>query len=379
MEVKMNSMYQHYRSVTAIARDWLYYPHLQDEFYLDTVFKENYARDFIMSYFTAGGKLSAFNWMRNNDLFEMADYRANHTLSAYLFGVFLHEGFHMRLRKGIPMLHAEHKKNFLYFWWLVCLFHDAAFSLENVSDKFIVSCSNTRDFMKFFDIKEYNLLNVIKRSDIRANTNNSALIKNYYLYRADNNKIDHGIAGAILLYDRLMKMYNEAKNNEGIKGRVRFTSSNLRFSREFPKHIRYISEKIAMHNMYRAKPHQIEIYKKYNLHSLIPNENNDHLLSCDDKNSLLFLLGLVDSIEPLKCFNRGDRGLDPSFILENLLCKINSKKFEIMLYSEMPEFESYLNDIENLKKWLNVSINTRESPVKIVINEADQIDDEEVA
>lgn len=372
MNPKMKSIYTHYYEITEVADNWLYYTSLMYNFNLDTVFQENNSKHFIKAYFSAGGKNKAFDWMKNNKVFKILNDRANHAMSAFLLGIVLRDSLHMRMREGIPMLHKEHKKNFLYFWSLICLYHDVAFNLERKSDKFIKHCLTIQEFSQEFEI-QYNLLDEIKDSEIRST------IKKYYSYIiAEKNLIDHGIAGAMLFYDGMMKAYYDAKKEANITKQEPFAISGLKFNKNFPNHICYIAKIIAQHNIWRANDHSKNKYVEHQLNNLIPNENNDHMLVCGDKHNLLFLLGLIDSIEPLKCFNR-EQSHDPYSILKNLLCNINYRKEMITFSCTMAEFDTYKQSVKKLEDWLDVSVDFNEGIVSILINQESKKEKERVA
>ena len=55
---------------------------------------------------------------------------------------------------------------------------------------------------------------------------------------------------------------------------------------------------IAVHNMWRATEETESIYESFGLHELIPNSDNHHIIYYKD-NPFLFLLGIVDSIDPI--------------------------------------------------------------------------------
>lgn len=366
----MKNLYAHYSNLTAIADNWLYYVNVRNLFTLDTIFTKNYSKRFIESYFFEGGKSKAFEWIKEEKLFEIPAERANHTMSAFLMGIMLRDSLHMDMKK-LPKIDNSIKRNFLYFWSLTCLYHDIAFNLETNSSSFIKSCRNIHEFIYRFRIK-YNLLHALKH------TNTSSLIENYYLYRADHGYIEHGIAGAMLFYDGLMKAYYAAKEERDIKKNESFDYKGLRFSRDFPKRISYIAEIIAKHNLWRAKPNEEEEYLKYNLNVLIPNAYNDHILSYGEEHNLLFLLGLIDTIEPLKCYRR--YGItDPYDIIKNLLHDVNYNKFEITFKSNKSEFNAYMNDVKKLQDWMDVKIYDDIETIKIIINKEKTQEEEEIA
>ena len=83
---------------------------------------------------------------------------------------------------------------------------------------------------------------------------------------------------------------------------------------------------IAMHNIWSSgeKEEIKEKYRNLGLESLITGESDIFPISIKD-NPLLFLLGLVDTIEPIKTFNC----LEPQYVLENIL--IDFDKIKLLL------------------------------------------------
>ena len=81
-----------------------------------------------------------------------------------------------------------------------------------------------------------------------------------------------------------------------------------------------------MHNIWSSgeKEEIKEKYKDLGLESLITGESDIFPISIKD-NPLLFLLGLVDTIEPIKTFNC----LEPQYVLENIL--IDFDKIKLLL------------------------------------------------
>lgn len=81
-----------------------------------------------------------------------------------------------------------------------------------------------------------------------------------------------------------------------------------------------------MHNIWSSgeKEEIKEKYRNLGLESLITGESDIFPISIKD-NPLLFLLGLVDTIEPIKTFNC----LEPQYVLENIL--IDFDKIKLLL------------------------------------------------
>jgi len=212
-----------------------------------------------------------------------------------------------------------------------------------------------QDFIHYFQI-EYSLL---------EHSADRELISNYYDYIINKHKhVDHGIAGAMLFFNAMMKEYHEARKESGIKKNDSFVYNGKKFSKDYIKHIVLISTTIAKHNMWRANPETQVDFETYNLFELIPKEDDSHKVSIDDssendKEKLLFLLGLVDTLEPIKNLGR-DRNksplMNPYIVLEKIKIKFDSKNKKVILYCPQPYKEDYEHSIKGIVDWMNVGL-----------------------
>lgn len=357
---------ERYNMLLAERNKWNYYESVETEHKISDMLLENRAEKFIQDVFLQGGKSQAIN-IEHSDMFLIARERANHTLSAFLLGIILQEELHISMRE-LPKLHDSIHLNFLYFWSLTCLYHDYATRIEDESSIYFEQLDTIEKFEDFFKV-EYSLV---------KDSSEGELYKNYYLYRASEKIVDHGIAGATLIYDALMQEYNNALLCNGEKKKARVEHNSLTFSKDFPKHVMFIANTIAKHNLWRASPDREEVYRNFNLEQLIPNENGDHIISLDEKkknikNKFLFILGLVDTLEPIKCMGR-DKNIcienDPIKVLQEIKLRFDYK--ERALYVICPErwYADYSKNAIGLKDWLDVRVECidQTNEVKIVLN-----------
>lgn len=144
-----------------------------------------------------------------------------------------------------------------------------------------------------------------------------------------------------------MKTYTSVKSKPENISKEIFDLGGLRFSSDFPNHCLMIADTIANHNIW-LKP------KKY----------NSHLLSYEN-NNLLFLLGLVDTIEPIKCLSRKNKKIsnnNPYDVIDAL--KIGFvyedytpyKNREIELFIQNRMKTGYDKIVDDLNAWLNVEV-----------------------
>lgn len=283
---------------------------------------------------------------------KITEFRAQHTVSAFLLGLTLKKSLQLNTRdwRRLPGESKSGKGSFRLFWSWICLFHDIGYSYEEPSTdekrKEYEKIVTVDDFIRHENIK-YNLLDYSENRD---------LISRYYSYRVSQNKLDHGIVGALLLFNALMILAENSKYNK--------VYSEIKEYKDF--YVR-ICDAIAKHNMWRATPATEEIYKEYGLFKLIPSSNMQHKIFYKD-NTLEFLLNLVDTIDPLKSFYRDNRSKDPiniTQILNEVRIRFFKNQKAFVEEFDHPLFKSkikqYINPKDSLDSWLGVWITVPEN------------------
>lgn len=264
------------------------------------------SRDYIIEYLNIAEKGKV---IPSEDYIKILDEegRCRHMVSLYLMGIVIYEK-HQPLQKAFDQLTEKCEKNivpfetskkrFLYIWFLSCLCHDLGYLYEN--KKCDVLKTLPRNLSYLFAL--YKILNGLKRyckKDVlgvpRILLDN---VSRYAYARFFNPKsktqpvIDHAIAGGMLLYDT-MKSYHLSSAN----------SKNGKSPEIFCTYGRAAAWTIFCHNMWLAKDKEsIQYYKNANLHALI-RKVPPHALISWEEHPLLFLLSLLDTIEPLKIFS----------------------------------------------------------------------------
>lgn len=362
------SLWDIYDEIMQDTSKWNYFSDLHPTQSSQDLFSGTNALEYIKSTFTIGGKASVLD-IANDNRFEMNQYRSNHTLSAYLLGIALQDKMHIDMRE-LPRISNEPRKNFLYFWSLTCLYHDFAFSLEEATSKdgneYITNMKSLSQFEKYFNIK-YSLSQY---------TPDAELINNYYGYIVERHgHVDHGIAGAILFCNAMLSEYYRAKELCGISGKETFEYKGKKYSKDFEKHVVLIANTIAKHNMWKSSESAEEDYRLYKLNELIPTDGNYTVLSLDnsseyDKEKLLFLLGLVDTLEPIKNLgrDRNKRPLhNPYIVLEKIKVTFDYKKGVITLKCPEQYIGDYYSSIKEIDKWMAVALEYNEEQIEIKI------------
>ncbi len=278
----------------------------------------------------------------------ITEFRAQHTVASFLLGVVVKEELSLDMRNWIRLYDSKSSDaSFGFFWSLICLTHDVAYHWERNSKKMIEQVLTVEDFCLYNNV-QYNLLDKTEHAD---------LIRNYYRYRVgEDNKIDHGITGAILVYDALMTFYYEGTKQSQLN------LCGLRLRKNFPVFCLRIAETVALHNMWRATNKTAAKYRQYNLGELIPDgSDNEKVLYKED--ALLFLLGLIDTIDPIKgfCSTEGNRPrIPPKDVLHGFYIRFvkRSGVKKMRLEFENSKFiDKYMENIVGMEKWLDVSIN----------------------
>lgn len=325
------------------------------------------AHSFIINYFRNGEKdISRLG--ENSCLQGMFkhDKRDIHTVSVFTLGIAIASEMGNRI-----------SGNELFIWFLMCLYHDMGYKLENKTD--LVKEYYTLDkFLQKNEIKEeYNIFKVYKKK---------TLCKHYYRYRTkekyrkkehvvikEHGVIDHGIAGGIILYNLLVKNYYMVKEYSG-SNEDSFEYSNRKFSKDNFKDYAKAAIGIIRHNMWYAnKSDDCKTYHKYGLDDLI-SEPQNKICYTDDR--LLFLLCLADTIEPLKRFRNLGTNEEINEILrqicmdiENINNQKNSKiTITIQVSDELENKDKLIENCQSLDSWMNVKTTKEDNKVKITFS-----------
>ncbi|MCD8040692.1 MAG: hypothetical protein LUF82_04160 [Clostridia bacterium] len=323
-------LFKIYENINQNRDEWCYYR----QAYLNDIFpfkkqSDDNALSFIKSYLDAGGKRNLYakidNESKNFDKFE--NVRAQHTLSTFMLGIYFYNKLNLEgiFKRAYSQIQDKH--DWLFMWYLTCLYHDIGYIFENDSKDHI------NKSLKGFLPREADL-RVCRKLD------NYKLGLNYFKYRRkDCGVIDHGVVGGFRLYSILYRAYRKVLNVA-----ENCIYNGLLYSEEFLQLIGHASEAIIRHNMWNID--DAEIREKYHLEAL-----NNTKISLKEE-PITFLLGLCDTIEPLKHF----RNIEPNFVLDHIDVDItNNKAIKINIDSPLLE-EEYYKKIIDLPKWLDVGV-----------------------
>jgi hypothetical protein len=212
---------------------------------------------------------------------------------------------------------------------LTCLFHDIGYVIE---DKLI-------EKSKLNIEKAINSLLTYKPWIRTAYTKKT--IKKYLHYRKYASFLyDHGITGGALLFKVLCDLRNEREKNKD-------NNKHLYWGEELIKDFLVASQTIVCHNIYKIGEYSDnkECYELYGLNELITDER----IISTEKHSLLFLLCLVDSIEPMKTI------LDCIY-LDKIIMGFEDHKISIDINALPAKLQqSYRKKVLDINSWLTDS------------------------
>lgn len=327
--------------------------------------------EFIGKYFKYGEKEAILDKKEISDVKKKGKHE--HTVSLYFLGISLMRKVEedMKLKLEDLGIHArEYDFKYPYTWFLTCLFHDYSWNIECEAPK--KSYSNKSDlYGKFFDTK-YDIYNHLLANEVEYQPNYSMELMNKYFWFKYHkfHQLDHGIIAGHLLFDRLIKNYNNQWEDYKVFGNGEFRSSDYfehkgkTWRREHWDHFAYIADSIISHNIWMNDGSKV--YEEYDLLELSMSSANK--IKYVD-NPLLFILGVLDTVEPVKFFNNFSaeyiwNNIDYEVRDEGIWMKVNSSS--VFNYSE------WFKKIKSLEEWIDtrVTIKGREIVIKIPFGRA---------
>jgi len=324
---------------------------------IDLIPNNNVAINFIMEYFYTGGKSSLF-------LSDHEFSRAKHVIMSYFLGVMILNNTNLKQKLNayikkelnhISNIFYEENDNTLYFWYLTALFHDIGYIFENKVTTKELSENERSDI--FLDSTSING----QVYSFKLNTNRFSVntYHKYYLYAFKNLKIhEHGFLGGNMLFNRMKdnlvkKIKNEASYDNAFNIKS-FVSEDLHWSINHLDIYRMLSFVVMEHNIWRLEDESLA--REYGLDNLLL-DNYKRIDS--DNEPLLFLLSLVDAIEPFQKFDNEIGNKNPNFevflnFLNNTKIEFEANKVKISNFTQDILFKEVENSVRDIKKWMNV-------------------------
>lgn len=282
----------------------------------------------------------------------ISKYRAAHTVSTYFFGIFLAEQLHPIVGE-VNIRSDRNTFPFSYLWFLLCLYHDFGYVVEENWKPNIYTKTSNPSFGKsgFFELQALNralgikytpaLINRINnrrsiekhhqptaqeldwkllelcpplnlqyenQANITRFTYSTNIIHRYFSYCIHElrpSAYNHGIVGGYLFFDRMFKNYLTSYTNYcSESGEVRlpldaFMWRGKRFSIDQIPLFAYLADCIIAHNIWKADSGHEEIYLKYGLSKLVDSQFRKISFY---SNPLLFFLAITDTLDPYKTY-----------------------------------------------------------------------------
>lgn len=255
--------------------------------------------------------------------------------------------------KKYNQISNDHYHEFSFIWFLTALFHDYAFDFEN--DQILLK--KIPDFDSMLDKLKIKY-SLIEAPIFNNNNNLVKIIKPYYNYKSVTGKVEHGVLAGVYLYDRLVK---NRKYQTKIQSKQ--NSNQLIWHSDLDYQYAVASTAIALHNIWKPDTKQRnKEYKDSGLENLT-NSNPANM----DENPLYYLLGIVDTIDPIKIYKNEHTSVE--YILHNIIIGFEIDKITICVdkKSELNLSQLY-GKAKSLMTWLYVDVNYSEDHIIINLN-----------
>ena len=327
------------------------------------------AYQFIKSTYKIGCKDKIFNIGFQRSFKEKGKHV--HTLILYLLGCCLQswlvKPLQNQLLTYIPT--ADELYDFNYVWYLTCLYHDTASVIENSEwHKGVSSDIN-------FHLGKHNIMNNVyehswEKKSLKPYTYSENVIKNYFRYRVEYcHSIDHGILAGYLLYDRLISNYNETwkkyRRNSTFDDYNNFYYNGLCWRIEHQSLFAIVADAIIAHNIWHSDDKVL--FQSYGLDSLVKSNKFSFEKNMSfEKNTLAFILGLLDTIEPTKFFDKES----PMKVLKSINLECDNvyriRRIKISLLDKLAAQNDWLEKLESMENWLNVKVDTVDLNTRLI-------------
>ena len=313
-------------------------------------FESDYdTKHFIARFIELSGKANENPLYENID--RLDNMRIRHIVSIFFLGTYLYNNV-KPINDSIDKVISRFKKQnpnskieFSFVWFLICLFHDLGYSIEDRE--------NYNDFDEFINGKVKYFL----KEKVGVPSFYEDVYKNYFNFRlkSTNNfirKPDHGICGGIILYNKLNEILLSKQKNKKSEG--------LSWNKKLLNIYRYASWVILSHNIFfiRKGDRDEQVYKENKLDALILDEGQTSKIDLR-KHGFLYLFMLVDTIDPIKkvkTFNN----------LNMIKCNVENNLITLEIEDDNLR-EKYFKKVLELRQWLIPDIRLINKRVQIRI------------
>lgn len=342
----MNDLKQLYETLMSNPDNWRYYDFeprtLTDNQDLFDVIIEEPSSKFIKELLKRGGKGD----IRSVEEIEtLSSMRRRHTISCFLLGNEIYNRcptiktyIDNLIREIRPNeIYETEKERFRYIWMLICLFHDLGYNYEEKH-----SVYDSKDI-------ESAITQLLKEKTPVGQPYTKTIVRKYHKYRKEGwGILDHGIVGGALLYHDLCEL---RKIKEPI-------DNTLYWGKKLEMDFLIGGWTIACHNIFSILPNDSSegYYRFFKLEKLITTDKIIILEKCP----LLYLLCLVDSMEPIKIIGNNSLLKEIEIEIQEDKISLNIKKLP-----DMPRCK-YIGKLLSMETWLaNVTVETEEMIVNI--------------
>lgn len=297
----------------------------------------------------------------SNEIFDVKKLsRSEHTYIVFLLGYLVYTKLGDVKNKYFKNTHYENpEKQFQLIWFLTSIVHDIFFDIER-----------KKEYEEFKDLngdlnsvkKEFYIDNCLVSNSQYCDKLDKkfetflGILGNYYKYRyCHDDRIDHGIVSGLVIFDLL------------VKHRIKKSSTSTSYwKEELDKLYFEAGLSIASHNIWSSDSKlKDKNYKDYGLGILVNSSKKSIFPIKFSEMPFLFLLGLVDTIEPTKTFRNRSifeilNSLDIN-ITKNYLKLRNSKDSKL-------NFSELTKKVNGLENWLDVTLCIKQNEIKISWN-----------
>lgn len=206
-------------------------------------------------------------------------------------------------------------------------------------------------------ISRHNSLRFNTNSVVSATRYDSSTIVRYFNYCInERNRVDHGIIGGFLFYDRMIKNYmlayiaamQECNHTPWLSD---FEYRDRHFCAEQLIIFSYIADCILSHNVFKQQVDKRQLYENYRLESLY--SENFKKISYKD-NPLLYILAITDSLEPTKIYYN-EAPLQTIIDAIDLEYRPGSKELKISCLSNDVDIVRIYSKAKELEDWTSVT------------------------
>lgn len=283
--------------------------------------------------------------------------RTKHTYMVFLLGYLIYAKSDIK-KYFLSTYYEIDEKQFQLIWFITSIVHDIFFDIEEkkVEDDYKDLNNDITSIETKFKIKNYlkDRVDFTKRAGTKSDKF-LGILENYYKYRySHDDKIDHGIVSGIVIFDLLVKHRKSKKQN------------TIYWKEELDKLYFEASLSISSHNIWASDSKlKDKNYQDFNLNILIPSDKNCVFPIKFSEMPFLFLLGLVDTIEPTKTF----RDKEFSYILNNLDITVKTNYIQLSnLKNSDLDFSKLTKKVIGLEAWLDVKVCIKNNEMKISWN-----------